>query len=116
MDGIGHPLARESLPPESAVTVTGRGQVASRSLSLTTGRQSRAERTRVASGSSTTSTKTASSGTSLSAGTRNQSFVRRVTSFLILPLERKTNQQLPSYCLLCIVFIVLQYTMFVIKK
>ena len=37
---------------------------------------------------------------------------RRVTSFLILPLERKTKQQLPPICLLCIVFIVLQYNKF----
>merc|ERR1712072_1490783 len=73
-----------------------------------TGRPSRAGRTRVALESSTTSTTTASSGTTSNAGTRSQSFVRRVTSFLILLLERKTNW-LPSLCLICIVFIVSQY-------
>ena len=113
--GIGHQLARGSLPPESKFP-TGltffwhnlsifrcrycewsrsgglkKPQPDNRSnafpfqfsnlektfnLSIWSGRQSRAARTRVALGSSTTSTKTASSGTILSAGTRNQSFVR----------------------------------------
>ena len=49
---------------------------ATSNLLIWSGRQSRAGRTRVALGSSTTSTKTASSGTTLSAGTRSQSFVR----------------------------------------